>query len=1032
MTTKYRLGLDIGTNSIGWAALRLDEHGAPVGIVATGVRVYPDGRNPKDGSSLAVQRRQPRSMRRNRDRYLRRRRALLNALVRFGLMPPDADGQARVAALDPYTLRAEALARRLEPEELGRVLFHLNQHRGFASNRRIDRSDNEGGLIKEASARTRAALAAAGHPTIGSWLAARHANREGVRVRLAGSGNTAEYPFYPTRDMLVEEFEIVWGAQSAWRPELTAAMREKLRHIIFYQRPLKVPPVGRCWLDPSQPRAARALPTAQAFRIAQTLSHLRIVEPGRPDRRLTAEQIGALFEVLRTGKDLPLDRVRKMLALPKETDFTTREEKIAGCATAARLACGKRAAIGVAWNKIDLPTQDKIVSAILDAETEDGAVDILVAAGLPTDIATRAVGAHLPDGHASLCSNAMERILPFLLAGQHYAEAVVSAGFAHHSQQEKPIAQSRLPYYGEVLRARIGTGTGEPDDTEERRLGRAPNPTVHVALNEIRRVVNAIVERHGPPAQIVIETLRELGRSKVQREAYEREQKKNRVANDGRRLKLAELELPVTSRNIFRLRLWEEQAADPKNRFCPYTGTRITDRMALSAEVEEDHILPFALTLDDSAANRILVMREANRRKGRETPFGQYGHTPQWPDILERAQLLPPQKRWRFAPDALAKFGKDGDFLARHLTDSATIARWAQEYLSVLAPGAVWSIPGRLTSLLRHALGITPASVLGQQGTSKDRLDHRHHAMDAVVVALTDRGLLKRAADAARLAAEREERLLADMAEPWPGFLQDVAASVQSITVSYKPDTGWQGALHNDTAYGRIDPARANGHNVVVRRPLASLADEPPENIRDSVADPALAQRIIDAIRTAKDAPGRRAALATLTHSGGYVVRRVRCTETLNTRRAVADKKSGRNYKWLKLDGNHCAEVWRLPDGKTQMVVVPRFDAAQSAVGRGNVSRPHPAARLIMRLYKNDCILLTADEAAIPLRIVKMTPGKLTAASLASAGNLKRRHEDKDDPFRYVELSVSRLVLGKARKVYVAADGTRHWGSCAA
>jgi CRISPR-associated endonuclease Csn1 len=78
-------------------------------------------------------------MRRNRDRYLRRRKNLLNALTRFGLMPGEEAERRRIAMRNPY--------------ELGRVLFHLNQSRGFKSNRKIDRASNEGGLIKEAAAR---------------------------------------------------------------------------------------------------------------------------------------------------------------------------------------------------------------------------------------------------------------------------------------------------------------------------------------------------------------------------------------------------------------------------------------------------------------------------------------------------------------------------------------------------------------------------------------------------------------------------------------------------------------------------------------------------------------------------------------------------------------------------------------------------------------------------------------------------------------------------------------------------------------
>jgi CRISPR-associated endonuclease Csn1 len=138
---KYLLGLDLGTNSIGWAAVTVDESGEPRGVLDLGVRIFPDGRNPKDKSSLAVQRRVPRGMRRRRDRYLERREDLTDALVACGLMPPDAGDRKALEALDPYRLRAKALDAPVTPHELGRALFHLNQRRGFKSNRKAKKSD---------------------------------------------------------------------------------------------------------------------------------------------------------------------------------------------------------------------------------------------------------------------------------------------------------------------------------------------------------------------------------------------------------------------------------------------------------------------------------------------------------------------------------------------------------------------------------------------------------------------------------------------------------------------------------------------------------------------------------------------------------------------------------------------------------------------------------------------------------------------------------------------------------------------------
>src|SRR5690606_13923613 len=133
------LGLDVGANSIGWCLIEDGKR-----IIDLGVRIFADGRDAKSGTSLAVDRRIARGMRRRRDRYLRRRSAFLSALVQYGLLPADADEARLLTAHDPYLLRAAALDHPLDLPRVGRALFHLNQRRGFKSNRKADRQRKEG------------------------------------------------------------------------------------------------------------------------------------------------------------------------------------------------------------------------------------------------------------------------------------------------------------------------------------------------------------------------------------------------------------------------------------------------------------------------------------------------------------------------------------------------------------------------------------------------------------------------------------------------------------------------------------------------------------------------------------------------------------------------------------------------------------------------------------------------------------------------------------------------------------------------
>ena len=1038
----YRLALDIGANSIGWCILDLDAASPPQprGIRDIGVRIFPDGRDPKTSVSLAAARRLARQSRRRRDRYLQRRQALLNSLIRHGLMPAETTARMAVAALDPYLLRAEALARRLEPYELGRVIFHLNQRRGFRSNRKTDRdNEDEKGKIRRAADRLTAEITRSGHKTLGAWLAVRHANRAGVRARLYGAGAKAEYPFYPTRELVTAEFDAIWAAQAQWNPTLAPAAGDELRKILLFQRDLRQPLVGRCWLEPTEDRASRALPSTQAFRIAQDLAHLAIRRVGEPDQPLTDKQRNLLDTLLNSGRDLSFAQIRKQLGLIRSETFNLESrarEGLKGSETAARLAGetkGKDKPLRAVWCDLDLSKRDAIAAAIQDAESDEAAVAALELLGIPRSAAEAAAGTTLPDGHASLSTKAMLAILPHLRAGLVYSAAVQAAGYRHHSDDRDGVIHPLLPYYGEVLAERLGTGTGKPEDARnpERFYGRAPNPTVHVALNQLRQVINALIAQHGHPAEIVVEVLRELGQSAFERSRVEKEQTANAKRRADWEQQLKEIGQRVNPRNMAFMRLWVEQAADPKERVCPYTGEWIGIERLFSGEVEEDHILPFALTLDDSFKNRVLAMRDANRRKARQTPYDAFGASPDWPAIKARAAALPGGKAWRFAPDAMAKWqGEHRDFQARLLTDSAYLSRLTALYRRAICdPRRIWGVPGRLTAMLRGSLGLNSATLLGKGGARKERTDHRHHAIDALTVGLIDRSLLQRVSTAARRAQETGRRLLDDLEEPWPGFVAEAAQRVRGIVVSFKPDTAPSGALLKDTAFGPVE-GRADGRNVRVRRTVAEIAgwapSSAPKKGQPLVADPALRRRIDDILRLSGEE--RRAALASLKDPGGTPVRRVRALEVQTLLVQIKDRRSKHTYKLLACGENHRLDFWRLPDGTIKPEVVNILDAARELSTRGGsrgnpAGRPHPAAKLLMRLHKGDAVALGSG-AERNLFVVKGIWASIVEfAPPSEAGSLGVRDRDKSDPFKMLRMAPGTILLRAVRKVFIDPIG---------
>jgi CRISPR-associated endonuclease Csn1 len=122
----------------------------------------------------------------------------MSKLVQYGLMPADIDERKKLELLDPYELRAKALDEKLPLHHLGRALFHLNQRRGFESNRKADTEEKEKGAIKQAARHLQTMMEEANSRTLGELFWKRHQKRESVRARHTATGpkrNMNSIPF---------------------------------------------------------------------------------------------------------------------------------------------------------------------------------------------------------------------------------------------------------------------------------------------------------------------------------------------------------------------------------------------------------------------------------------------------------------------------------------------------------------------------------------------------------------------------------------------------------------------------------------------------------------------------------------------------------------------------------------------------------------------------------------------------------------------------------------------------------------------
>lgn len=915
MSDKLVLGLDIGTNSIGWALVSYqgESHDwRPAGLVASGVRVFQEAVDAKSREPKNKARRAARAMRRVLRRRRGRLKALQNLLVSTGLLdsPLIENREDRLNAIgDPYTLRARGLDEDLTREQFARVLMHLCKRRGFKSNRKGDRKDDDTGKVLIAIHELETAIADSGARTLGEYLS-KQATQRNRRTN---------------RTMYEHEFEVLWTRQRRAHPSLlTESAKLQFYRTIFWQRPIGSQShlIGRCSFHPNRRRAARWSLPFQRFRMLQTVNALFVRNPKDGSMRpLAPSERNALLSRLEEQQKMTWGAVRKLLKLHSNERFNFEEvdeDGLLGNRTAAKI----HAVLGERWTALAKDKQDELVVELNTIEDEGALLKRLVQGwGFDDEIAMKLGEASFEPGYASFSMKMLRRVLPHLEQGMIYDKALAAAGY-DHAQLERPALKAALP---------------EPPHIR--------NPIVHKALHQVRRLVNAIIKTYGRPHTIRIELAREAKTGRKERERQDKQKRENEKLNRLAHAEAINYGIANPSRtDLLKYRLWLESGQQ-----CPYTGQPIPITALWSESVEIEHIIPYSRSLDDSYMNLTLCLTSENRNKGNRTPFEAYGgDSTRFEEILQRIQPrkghsgLPWPKRRRFEQrevDAL-----DG-FVARHLNDTRYIAIEVRRFVEQVCERTEVS-RGDMTAALRHQLGLN--HMLSPDG-EKNRADHRHHAVDALVIALLDPKIIRRI-------QSRYRRLNESLSPPWPHLMSDLREQLDRMIVSHAPSHKLAGALHEDTAYGYLPSKKI----YVYRKALnPSFKAGWVEDIVDPMVR-SLVQKHLD--RYEGDSKKAFAEGFRLFHCDGATpITKVRIVASLKDEGVLAiQDSSGKPFKYYKKGNNHQMEVWELGESqKLQRRVVSTLSAATLAMkSRGTTTGPTPVgeARLLMKLHINDML----------------------------------------------------------------------------
>ncbi len=863
------LGIDLGIASCGWALIDQDDMN-PGRIVAMGSRTWDAPETDKDRRPTNQLRRGHRSMRRVLNRRRQRMSEIRRLFHKQGLIEVQGPTGLRIAKLDPWNLRAEGLDRKLTGRELAVALGHIAKHRGFKSNRKGERgansSDDSSKMLKAIN-ETRDRLAQ--YRTVGEMFACDDAYRDRKRNR------DSQFTHSVLRDDQVREVALLMDAQRRMGNSLASNdLEAAFCQVAFFQRPLQDSEhlIGACAFEPNEKRCAKRAPSFERFRLLCRLRALSISD-GHEERPLTADQIAIAEAEFGLQKSYTFKRLRERLELSDGLSFSgvAKSEEgrdfVGRASNAAEGTASLRGVIvdsagEVAWQSLQSKPEalDRIASIISFREDinsiQKGLTELCLDQSL-VDALMAAVEDGRPfkafSGAAHISAKAARAMLPYLRQGLTYDKAAAEAGYIHTDR----------------------VGPGRAEGTQHERMvhdikwvdANVANPVARKAVIEALKQVYAIVGLYGLPGAIHVELAREVGKSREEREEIKSGIDKRNAEKERLRAQFKETcgQNPSRPEDLLRFELWTEQ-----NGRCLYSDQAIAPHQILASDnsVQIDHILPWSRSGDDSFVNKTLCFTHANQNKRGLTPFEWFGaDAERWETyrgVIESIKSMKGRKKRNYLlKDASILTEK---FRPRNLNDTKYATRLVLDLLARLYPESerftglprrpeearrkrrLFARPGPLTDRLRRAWGLQG---LKKSADGKRIADDRHHALDALIVAVTSE---RRLNELTRFVQDRENaglsRDFGAIEPPWPGFREEAETRLREVFVSRAERHRARGEAHLQTVRGFEHETQ--GPVVYERKSVDLLSEADLDRVKDPDRNAALIESLREWIRDKK------------------------------------------------------------------------------------------------------------------------------------------------------------------------------------
>ncbi|PAT06109.1 CRISPR-associated protein [Corynebacterium hadale] len=746
----YRVGIDVGTHSVGFAAIQMDENNLPLKILSAVSLIHDSGVDP-DENKAAISRLAKSGVARRTRRLYKRRRARLRRLEAFltALGWRTVPFENYSDPYHPWKVRAELVNGYIADEQergekLSVAVRHIANHRGWRNPYKGvsslynpgDASDNFEQIRAELSKKK--GIAIPKDCTVGQLIS--FASFGVDRLRGGGKKKDAKKPADEVKNAVLSarlhQRDLAREVNEICRVQrIDDDLRKDLLDHIFVAESPKGAQAGRVGKDPLQPTRNRALKASDAFqryRIASIIGNLRIKDAGP----LSSDQFALVFEFLVNAdpkKDVSWNDIADLLGIDRGdlrgTAAITEDFERAGNRppiheTAKIFSTTKIKPLKEWWSLASPAARSAMVGAMSNGAMEQVTAEPMAEvesffASLSEDEQAKLDDVHLPMGRAAYSEDTLERLTARMI------------------KEGTDLFNARKAEFG------VANDWRPPALPIGERVG---NPAVDRVLKAVARFLAAAEKQWGAPAAVVVEHVRDGFISEAKTRELERDNERRRKRNE----KLVE-EMHRTLGIQGKVRsgdIWRYQSVQRQNCKCAYCGETITYHTA-----EMDHIVPQAGPgSTNTRDNLVAVCHRCNLAK-KNVPFATWAGRCGIPGVslqnaIEQTRfwsedegLTRPQfNKFRNSVRArLRRTSLDEPLDNRSLESVAWMAnelhaRIAQHFQAYGTKVNVYR--GELTHEARLASGIHDR-IRFVDGTGKSRLDRRHHAVDAAVVSMT-------------------------------------------------------------------------------------------------------------------------------------------------------------------------------------------------------------------------------------------------------------------------------------------------------